>query len=206
MIILVTGDFGVGKDTFADFLVNIINEDGKEKDKDINKWRAKNGKEKDKDIIKWRAKKIKSFATRKPRFEGEDTHTFISKEKWLKIRERPNCIVAETEIDGEFYGTARFQFEHDCFFSVYVVDDIGVRDMLAAKNILQQEIYVVEIFRPKSLRNIDESRMNRVRNLDSYRVYPDSVVYNTHDLISLKRDARVVYEEILDYILDFDFE
>ena len=192
MIILVTGDFGVGKDTFADFLVDIINEDYI---RQLNK-----------DALEWKAKKIKSFATRKPRFEGEDTHTFISKKKWLEIREKPECIVAETEIDGEFYGTARFQFEHNCFFSVYVVDDIGVRDMLAAKKILQQDIYVVEIFRPKSLRNVDENRLNRVRNLESYRVYPDAVVYNTHDFVSLKRDAREVYEQIIDYILASDFE
>ena len=192
MIILITGDFGVGKDTFADFLVDAINEDYL--------------RQKNKDIWEWKAKKIKSFATRKPRYEGEDTHTFISKEKWLKIREKPGCIIAETEIDGEFYGTARFQFEHNCFFSVYVVDDIGVRDMLAAKEILQQDIYVVEIFRPKSLRNVDKNRLNRVRNLESYRVFPDSVVYNTHDLVSLQRDAHQIYTEIIDYILDKDFE
>lgn len=192
MIILVTGDFGVGKDTFADFLVDIINDDYDEKS--------------NKNIPLWKAKKIKSFATRKPRYEGEDTHTFVSKEKWLKMREKPGCIIAETEIDGEFYGTARFQFEHDYLFSVYVVDDIGVRDMLAAKEILQQEIYVVEIFRPKSLRNVDKNRLNRIRNLESYRVYPDAVVYNTHDFVSLRRDAREVYEQIIDYILDLDFE
>ena len=78
MIILITGDFGVGKDTFADFLIEEINKE--------------NAEITNQDIYVWRAKKIKSFTTRKPRYEGEDTHTFISKEKWLKMREKPECI------------------------------------------------------------------------------------------------------------------
>ena len=188
MIILITGDFGVGKDTFADFLLEEINKDNVE----IT----------NQDIYVWRAKKIKSFTTRKPRYEGEDTHTFISKEKWLKMREKPECIIAETEIDGEFYGTAKFQFQHNNYFSIYVVDDIGVRDMLAAKDILREPIFVIEIFRPKALRNVDKSRLNRVRNLESYRVYPDAVIYNNHDLVSLQRDAHEMYEKILDHIIE----
>ena len=189
MIILITGDFGVGKDTFADFLVKEINSSIF---KDYSK---------EPHTCVWGAKKIKSFTTRKPRYDGEDTHTFISKEKWLEIREKPGCIVAETEINGEFYGTAKCQFDHNYYFSVYVVDDIGVRDMLAAKEVLKEKIYVIEIFRPKALRNIDESRLNRVRNLESYRVYPDSVVYNTHDLISLERDAHEIFGEIVEHII-----
>ena len=188
MIILITGDFGVGKDTFADFLIEEINKE--------------NAEITNQDIYVWRAKKIKSFTTRKPRYEGEDTHTFISKEKWLKMREKPECIIAETEIDGEFYGTAKFQFQHNNYFSIYVVDDIGVRDMLAAKDILREPIFVIEIFRPKALRNVDKSRLNRVRNLESYRVYPDAVVYNNHDLVSLQRDAHEMYEKILDHIVN----
>lgn len=188
MIILITGDFGVGKDTFADFLLEEINKDTIE----ITNT----------DIFVWGAKKIKSFTTRKPRYEGEDTHTFISKEKWLKMREKPECIIAETEIDGEFYGTAKFQFQHNNYFSIYVVDDIGVRDMLAAKDILREPIFVIEIFRPKALRNVDKSRLNRVRNLESYRVYPDAVIYNNHDLVSLQRDAHEMYEKILDHIIN----
>lgn len=187
MIILITGDFGVGKDTFADFLLEEMNKNSLEVEKP--------------DVYVWGAKKIKSFTTRKPRYEGEDTHTFISREKWLEMREKPGCIIAETEIDGEFYGTAKFQFQHNKYFSIYVVDDIGVRDMLAAKEILKEPIFVIEIFRPKSLRNVDESRLNRIRNLESYRVYPDAVVYNKHDLISLQRDAHEMYENIIDHII-----
>ena len=74
--------------------------------------------------------------------------------------------------------------------------------MLAAKDILREPIFVIEIFRPKALRNVDKSRLNRVRNLESYRVYPDAVIYNNHDLVSLQRDAHEMYEKILDHIIN----
>lgn len=57
MIILVVGNFGVGKDTFADFMLKYLPE----------------------------SIKIKSFTTREPRFDGEDTHIFTTPDKFQKI-------------------------------------------------------------------------------------------------------------------------
>lgn len=51
MIIFVVGDFGVGKDTFADLMVKNLTG----------------------------AAKIKSYTNRKPRYDGEDTHIFSDK-------------------------------------------------------------------------------------------------------------------------------
>lgn len=50
MIILVTGDFGVGKDTFADYLL---------------------------EAFQGKAQKILSYTTRAPRYADENTHIFV---------------------------------------------------------------------------------------------------------------------------------
>jgi len=135
MIVLITGDFGVGKDTFADMLLNHLGDKGK---------------------------KVLSYATREPRFEGEDTHIFVSKEEWLNLDDK----VAETLIGDNYYGTIRSQFGH-VPFDIYIVDDIGVRDVYAADI---DDIFLIEVVRPKWLIDVPESRLNRERT-DSYDYY-----------------------------------
>lgn len=146
MIILVTGDFGVGKDTFADILLEKFGDS---------------------------AQKIQSYTTRPPRYEGEDTHIFVTEDEWHNLGHK----VAQTIIDGNYYGTIDSQFQKN-LFNIYVVDDIGVRDVVDAKI---DDIYLIEIIRPKWLIDVPEERLNRRRtnyfdykNMVDYRVINDS--------------------------------
>lgn len=93
-MILLVGPSGSGKDTVASFLS------------------IRNG---------WR--RIASYATRKPRYEGEDTHTFITDEEFDKLTD----IVAYTDYNGHRYCATAQQID-EC--QLYVVDVPGVETLL----------------------------------------------------------------------------
>ena len=159
MIVLIVGDYGVGKDTFADMLVEHLGED---------------------------ANKIKSVTTRKPRYPDEDTHVFVNEQRWLLLSQNYE-IIAYTEIGGEHYGTFFNQFGY-YDYDVYVVDDVGVRDVLRS---CIDATYIVEIKRPKWLIDLPEERLTRERT-DSYDYKPDYVVINDTTLEKLDASAREV--------------
>ena len=175
MIILIVGDFGVGKDTFADMLVDCFGDE---------------------------AHKILSYTTRKQRYDGEDTHIFVSHDFWNAVQEEiPSPIVAETKIDGEFYGTLRHQFcgslpYEDISYDIYVVDDIGVRDVIQSHI---DSVFVIEIVRPKWLIKVPKERLNRQRT-DSYDYKCDFRVINDGSLEKLKTNANEVYHWIVTHI------
>lgn len=93
-MILLVGPSGSGKDTIASLLS------------------MRNG---------WR--RIASYATRKPRYAGEDTHTFITDEEFDKLTD----IVAYTAYNGHRYCATAQQVD-DC--QLYVVDVPGVETLL----------------------------------------------------------------------------
>ena len=93
-MILVVGPSGSGKDTVTSLLS------------------MRNG---------WR--RIASYATRKPRYEGEDTHTFITDEEFDNLTD----IVAYTNYNGHRYCATTQQID-DC--QLYVVDVPGVETLL----------------------------------------------------------------------------
>ena len=161
MIVLIVGDFGVGKDTFADMLLSHFSQP---------------------------AQKIKSYATRQRRSWNEDTHIFVSKKDWIEyINECPSDILAQTQIDDNFYGTFKHQFDRNCF-NIYVVDDIGVRDVLNA-NI--DDVYIIEIIRPIELIDVPEERIKRNRT-DSYHYQADYRIINDGSKESLDDIAKDV--------------
>lgn len=159
MIVLITGDFGVGKDTFADMLDENFGDE---------------------------SVKIKSYTTREKRYSTEDTHIFVDKFK------NEGDIVARTKIGGNQYWTRRDQFGTKPY-DIYVVDDIGIRDVLEADI---DEVFVVEIQRPKELIDVCELRLNRERT-DFYLYTPDVVIQNdTMSLESLFQLADQLYSYI----------
>lgn len=165
MIVLITGDFGVGKDTFADML----NEDFGEE-----------------------SVKIQSYTTREKRYNTEDTHIFVD-----KFTDNGD-IVAYTEIEGCQYWTRRNQFG-TAQYDIYVVDDIGIREVLAA-NI--DDTFIIEIQRPRELINVSDLRLNR-RRTDFYQYKADAIVRNDTD--SLESLFQVA-DQLCTYIKKIDGE
>lgn len=149
LIVLITGDFCVGKDTVADMLCEIINGDD--------------------DPNMPFALKIRSYTTREERYKDEDTHVFCTKEEFESFTD----FIAQTEINGEYYGARLSQFSRS-LINVYVVDDKGVYDISNAN--LDCNIMVIQVVRPKWLVNCPKSRTNRERTFDApihidYRIF-----------------------------------
>lgn len=68
---------------------------------------------------------VKSFTTRPPRDESDDTHTFITDSEFEAYKSQGN-IIAETEINGYHYGaTDEMANKAD----IYVIDPAGVESM-----------------------------------------------------------------------------
>lgn len=77
-----------------------------------------------KELSKFGLAQVMSYATRKPRYEGEDTHVFISREEALRMKDE---WIASTEINGSLYFVTRKQLE-DC--DVYIIDPKGLYDLI----------------------------------------------------------------------------
>jgi guanylate kinase len=67
---------------------------------------------------------LKSYSTREPRYKGEDTHIFISKEDAAKITDK----IATTTINNNEYFATRKQLD-EC--DVYIIDPNGFDELTA---------------------------------------------------------------------------
>lgn len=163
MIVLVVGDFCVGKDTFADMLIDELKDLGYNELKDVG------------------VHKILSYTTRERR-EGEvGTHEFCTREEFLGFDD----LIAQTKIGDDYYGARACQFETDDI-NIYIVDSKGVADVLAYG---LDAVYIIEVIRPKWLIKCSKARQNRERHYKS-EYYIDYRVLNDADLIKLQREAR----------------
>lgn len=162
MILFITGDFGVGKDTVADAIVEHLG-----------------------DSV---AKKIRSYATRKPRYEGEDTHIFVEKDE-TKLPD--NDTVAWTEIGGEYYWTESEQFD-DMWFSVYVIDTCGLNMAInwLERNSPETDMIVQVVREDRS--DISEERKNRSHKECPMIHQPDFIIKNNNTIDALKWKAKMV--------------
>lgn len=154
MIILIYGDFCVGKDTVADILIQNMHEYG--------------------------AYKILSYTTREPRYEGENTHEFCTKEEFENFSD----LIAITEIGGEYYGSRKCQFDLDRT-PVYVVDNKGVVDMLSSS--IGHECFVLEVVRPRWLIDCPKQRVERDRTFDDIQTQAHYRIINDGDADKLER-------------------
>lgn len=166
MICLIVGNFGVGKDTVADLLKKIALERS--------------------DCIK--VAKILSYTTRLPRYEGEDTHIFCTKDQFLEF----NDLIAQTEIDNHYYGARKSQFNKDKL-NLYCVDGKGVYDVVNA-NI--DDVLIIEVVRPKWLIDLPLDRINRQPN-GSYNFGIDYRIMNDGDMEKLKMSVLECYNFLL---------
>lgn len=155
MIILIVGDFGVGKDTFADFMLDYLSE----------------------------SVKIKSYTTRKPRFEGEDTHIFVSH------KDISSDVLAYIDIEGTFYWTCKSQFDKTKN-NIYVIDDCGLQQVIESNF---DNYIIIEINRPKSLIEVDNKRLNRKKDcFFNYRPLVDFSIANDCSIEELEQKANYI--------------
>ena len=162
MIILVTGDYGVGKDTFADILVREFNK----KDSDS-------------------AQKILSYTTRPPRDDEDlNNHKFVNP-KGLYL-ERSPWIVAHTTINGYDYWTDISQFTKK--YNIYVIDRESIVQVM--KNTTQR-LFIVEIERNTELITVSKERMNREKKI-SKTPLDSFIIKNNGTIQDLEKQAQTV--------------
>lgn len=81
-------------------------------------------------------KQVQSYTTRKPRYEGEVGHTFVTKEEFDSL----GNLVAYTRYNGNEYGvTAEMVDESD----IYVIDVPGVRTLLEKYPNKNRQIFIL---------------------------------------------------------------
>lgn len=136
MIILVMGDFGVGKDVFAEILVEELNK-----------------------INPDSAKKVLSYTTRFPR-DAKDFHNHLFAPCTLNEEYFKKCdVVAKTVINNEFYWTEKHQFNKK--YNIYVIDKASVKQVIKSDTDITM---LIEVIRDKSLINVPKERLNRKQN------------------------------------------
>ena len=171
MIILIIGGFGVGKDTFANMMYTHLGLDN--------------------------SQMIRSFTTRKPRYDNEITHTFATVDDY-KYDKRNDLIVAETEINGEYYWSTIEQFWciPECF-SIYVVDEIGLKQVMESQI---DDVYVIEVVRPSWLINVDDERKNRESKSIDFEYRVNYRVINDKNLEYLDHMAQDISKMLKDEV------
>lgn len=80
-------------------------------------------------------KQIQSYTTRKPRYEGEVGHTFVTQEEFDNLGE----LVAYTEYNGHEYGVTAQMVDES---NLYVIDVPGVKTLLEKYKDNNRPIYV----------------------------------------------------------------
>ena len=122
-------------------------------------------------------KQVLSYTTRKPRYEGENTHIFISDRRFDKLKD----IVAFTEFDGHRYCATKAQLD-DC--GTYVIDPEGIDTL--RKNYTDKPLKVIYL---KAHAGIRYERMKE-RLL---KANPDIGVCSTASLDRIAHDSHAFY-------------
>ena len=107
-----------------------------------------NGKSTVADILtkEYGLSQIQSYTTRKPRYEGETGHIFVSEQEYTQIDDDDK--VAETFFDGNHYCATTQQIEEN---DVYVIDPAGVT-ALAERYTGKKKFLVVYLITSKEVR------------------------------------------------------
>ncbi|MDP4147366.1 MAG: AAA family ATPase [Bacillota bacterium] len=99
---------------------------------------------------------IKSYTTRKPRYEGEYGHIFT--DDYARVKDMiyiPEPVIAYTYFDNEHYWATKEQYENKGV-SIYVIDPVGINQL--RESVKDAEITVVY------LRCSRQERYQRMKN------------------------------------------
>lgn len=150
-------------------------------------------------------KQVKSYTTRKPRYEGENNHTFITKDEFDKLEN----MIAYTEYDNNFYCSTKEQLDK---VDIYVVDVPGVKTLIDNYN-TERPIYIYYfdvdlVSRVKRMRNrgdSDTAIIDRIINDEQYDWYDALVTLRDYAQLFTNKnieltyiDANVKLEELLE--------
>lgn len=128
---------------------------------------------------------IKSYTTREKRDENDNDHIFIKNKDELK----DETIVAETEIEGNYYASIESQFSKD-ELNLYIVDVKGIEDV--KKFFKDEYVIVIQLVRNDIV--IDEDRANREINTTYENC--DYYINNINIEDTYKEIHKVIFNEI----------
>lgn len=128
---------------------------------------------------------IKSYTTREKRDENDNDHIFIKNKNELK----DETVVAETEIEGNYYASTESQFSKD-ELNLYIVDAKGVEDV--KKFFKDEYVIVIQLVRNDIV--IDEDRANREINTTYENC--DYYINNINIEDTYKEIHKVIFNEI----------
>lgn len=165
-IILLIGESASGKDTVANILCE-----------------------------KYNLSKVKSYTTRQQRYDGEDTHTFITNEEFDKLEN----LVAWTVFDNNKYGATAEQLDNN---DVYIVDPCGLQYL---KSNYKGSKKIVSFY-INSLKGVRYSRMIKRGESEEQatnRIQHDDIVFkNVSSLCDYTVDNYISAEICADTIYD----
>ena len=150
-------------------------------------------------------KQVNSYTTRKPRYDGESGHIFVSKEEFDGLGE----LAAYTFYNGNEYGTT---FEQLAQCDIYVIDPAGVDTLLDNKNKINRMISIIyfdanvynRINRMINRGDSDMAIISRLLNdeqNDWGNKLWDIVDKHSHNHLFFCADANKPIEKVLDEVL-----
>lgn len=140
---------------------------------------------------KYSIKLIQSYTTRKPRYEGEDGHIFVSELEYEAVNK--NDMLAYTHFGDNHYWTLKKDVEQYPI-STYVIDEVGLKYM---KDTYKEDFDVVSLWieRNEELRDVSQERKDRDKGkFVEDRFYYDDVVINngSKDLLFFTTDVTLL--------------
>lgn len=138
-------------------------------------------------------KQLQSYTTRKPRYEGETGHTFISEEEFNKL----DNLVAYTEYNGHQYGVTAEMIDQS---DIYVIDVPGVASLFEKYQCEDRQIYVFYLESTVATRidrmiergDHDAAIVSRLHNDEQYDWYEELHKYVLPEMIFGHTSLRVI--------------
>lgn len=141
---------------------------------------------------------VRSYTTRNPRYEGEDTHIFFPKEEFKEEIVYKEDIIAWTKFDGNYYWASKSQYRGKGI-SLYAVDAKGFYDVLEATK-EDDTVKVIGIYlkadevtrfnRMKEERGIEEAQRRIKHDKEKFKLVRCDYVVDTN------RRIEEVYNDI----------